>query len=86
MAGRVEAVGRNVKQLRPADKVYGDLSACGFGTSAEYVCAPEHALAPKPAGITFEAAAAVPQAALVALQGLRDRGQVQPGRLGNTPW
>ncbi len=80
MAGRVEAVGRNVKQLKPGDEVFGDLSACGFGAFAEYVCVPENALALKPVNTTFEEAAAVPQAALVALQGLRDKGQIQAGQ------
>jgi NADPH:quinone reductase-like Zn-dependent oxidoreductase len=80
IAGRVEAVGRNVKQFQPGDEVFGDISDCGFGAFAEYVSAPENALALKPANISFEAAAAVPQAALVALQGLRDKGQIQAGQ------
>ncbi len=80
IAGRVEAVGRNVKQLQPGDEVYGDLSGCGFGGFAEYVCARENALVLKPAGMTFEEVAAVPQAAVLALQGLRDKGQIQPGQ------
>jgi NADPH:quinone reductase-like Zn-dependent oxidoreductase len=80
IAGRVEAVGRNVTQFQPGDEVYGDLSACGFGGFAEYIAAPESALALKPANSTFEEAAAVPQAALVALQGLRDKGQIQAGQ------
>jgi len=80
VAGRVEAVGRNVKQFQPGDEVFGDLSACGRGAFAEYVSVPEKALALKPAGITFEEAAAVPEAAVVALQGLRDKGQIQPGQ------
>ena len=80
IAGRVEAVGRNVKQFQPGDEVFGDLSVCGFGAFAEYVCVPENALALKPASMTFEEAAAVPQAAVVALQGLRDKGQIQPGQ------
>jgi NADPH:quinone reductase-like Zn-dependent oxidoreductase len=80
VAGRVEAVGRNVRQFRPGDEVYGDLSVCGWGSFADYVSVPEDALALKPANLTFEEAAAVPQAALVALQGLRDAGQIQPGK------
>ncbi|MFC2045822.1 NAD(P)-dependent alcohol dehydrogenase [Chloroflexota bacterium] len=80
IAGRVEAVGRNVKKLRPGDEVFGDISRCGWGGFAEYVCARENALELKPAGITFEEAAAVPQAALLALQGLRNKGQIQPGQ------
>jgi NADPH:quinone reductase-like Zn-dependent oxidoreductase len=80
IAGRVEAVGRNVKQFQPGDEVFGDISDCGFGAFAEYVSVPEDSLALKPANTSFEEAAAVPQAALVALQGLRDKGQIQPGQ------
>ncbi len=54
MAGRVEAVGRNVKQLQPGDEVFGDLSECGRGANAAYVCAREDALALKAASVTFE--------------------------------
>jgi NADPH:quinone reductase-like Zn-dependent oxidoreductase len=79
-AGRVEAVGSNVKQFQPGDEVYGDLTPCGMGGFAEYVCATEDALVLKPASITFEEAAAVPLAAVSALQGLRDKGQIQPGQ------
>ena len=79
IAGRIEAVGRNVTQFRLGNEVYGDLSGCGFGGFAEYVCAPENALMPKPTGMTFEEAAAMPQAAVLALQGLRYEGQIQPG-------
>ena len=80
IAGRVEAVGRNVKQFQPSDEVFGDISACGWGGFAEYVCASENALALKSASMTFEQVAAVPQAAVLALQGLRDKGQIQPGQ------
>ena len=80
IAGRVEAVGRNVKQFQPSDEVFGDISACGWGGFAEYVCASENALALKSASMTFEQVAAVPQAAILALQGLRDKGQIQPGQ------
>ena len=80
IAGRVEAVGRNVKQFQPGDEVFGDLSARGWGGFAEYVCAPEDRLALKPTSMTFEQAAALPQAAVLALQGLRDKRQVQPGQ------
>jgi NADPH:quinone reductase-like Zn-dependent oxidoreductase len=76
MAGRIEAVGGNVKQLRPGDEVFGP----GRGTAAEYVCAPESALALKPANQSFEDAAAVPMAAITALQGLRDKGRIRPGQ------
>jgi NADPH:quinone reductase-like Zn-dependent oxidoreductase len=80
IAGRVEAVGGNVKQFQPGDEVFGDISACGFGGFAEYVSVPENALALKPANISFEEAAAVPMAGVVALQGLRDQGEIQPGQ------
>jgi NADPH:quinone reductase-like Zn-dependent oxidoreductase len=80
IAGRVEAVGRNVKQFQPGDEVFGDLCGCGFGAFAEFVCARENALVLKPASMTFEEAAAVPQGAVLALQGLRDKGQIQPGQ------
>jgi NADPH:quinone reductase-like Zn-dependent oxidoreductase len=79
IAGRVEAVGPKVTQFRPGDAVFGDISACGFGGFAEYVAVPEGALAPKPANVTFEQAAAAPMSAVVALQGLRDKGQIRPG-------
>jgi len=77
IAGRVEAVGRNVKQFRPDDEVFGDIGHGGF---AEYACAPENALVLKPAHSSFEEAAAIPMAAITALQGLRDTGQMQPGQ------
>jgi NADPH:quinone reductase-like Zn-dependent oxidoreductase len=80
IAGRVEAVGRNVTQFRPGDEVYGDSGDSGFGAYAEYVSVPEDVLALKPANLTFEEAASVPQAGLVALQGLRDKGHIQPGQ------
>jgi NADPH:quinone reductase-like Zn-dependent oxidoreductase len=79
IAGRVEAVGRHLKQFQLGDEVFG---VTGFegGGFAEYVCAPEDKLAPKPANISFEDAAAVPIAAITALQGLRDKGRIQPGQ------
>ena len=77
IAGRVEAVGKNVKQFHPADEVFGDISGCGWGGFAEFVCARENALSLKPADMTFEEGAAVPQAAVLALQGLRYKGQIQ---------
>ena len=81
VAGRVEAVGRYVKQFQPGDEVFGYLpSATGRGTFAEYVCANENAITLKPANLTFEQAAAVPLAAMTALQGLRDKGNIQPGQ------
>ena len=80
IAGQVEAVGKNVKQLQPGDEVFGDISGCGWGGFAEYVSVPEEVLTLKPANLTFEEAAAVPQAAVVALQGLRDKGRIEPGK------
>ena len=79
VAGRIEAVGKNVTLFQPGDEVFGDLSVSGRGTFAEYVCASENALVLKPANVTFEVAAAVPLAAVTALQGLR-KGQIQAGR------
>ena len=77
IAGRVEAVGGNVKQFRPGDEVFGSIGHGGF---AEYACAPETRLALKPENLSFEEAAAVPMAALTALQGLRDEGQIHSGQ------
>jgi NADPH:quinone reductase-like Zn-dependent oxidoreductase len=79
IAGRVEAVGATVKQFQPGDEVFG-VSAGSMGAFAEYACANENQLALKPANLSFEEAAAVPIAALTALQGLRDKGQIQPGQ------
>lgn len=76
MAGSVEAVGNRVTQFQPGDEVFATCSA----TLAEYACVAEDKLALKPANLTFEQAAAVPTAALTALQGLRDVGKVQPGQ------
>jgi NADPH:quinone reductase-like Zn-dependent oxidoreductase len=76
-AGTVEAVGKNVTQFRPGDEVFGGRN----GAFADYVCAREdRAVVLKPADVTFEQAAAVPVAAITALQGLRDKGQLQPGQ------
>jgi NADPH:quinone reductase-like Zn-dependent oxidoreductase len=81
VAGRVELVGSNVKQFKPGDEVFGYLpSATGRGTFAEYVCVNENAITLKPANLTFEQAAAVPVAAMTALQGLRNNGNIQPGQ------
>jgi NADPH:quinone reductase-like Zn-dependent oxidoreductase len=80
VAGRIELVGKSVTLFKPGDEVFGDLAGHGRGGFAEYVCAPENALAPKPVGITFEEAAAVPMAGITALQGLRDKGEIQPGQ------
>ncbi len=75
-SGRVESVGKNVTQFKTGDEVYGDAAACGNGAFAEYKCVTENVLAPKPANRSFEEAAAVPMAALTALQGLRDEGKI----------
>ncbi|WP_437973992.1 NAD(P)-dependent alcohol dehydrogenase [Sorangium sp. So ce295] len=80
IAGRVEAVGKNVTRFRVGDEVFGDLSAHGWGGFAEYVCTSEQALAPKPSNVSFEEAAAVPLAALAALQALRDCGRARAGQ------
>jgi NADPH:quinone reductase-like Zn-dependent oxidoreductase len=72
IAGQVEAVGRNVQQFKPGDEIWADLSAHGWGAFAEYVCIPEDALRLKPASMTWEEAAAYPQAAVLALQNLRE--------------
>jgi NADPH:quinone reductase-like Zn-dependent oxidoreductase len=78
VAGRVEAVGANVKRFEPGDDVFGDILG-HWGGLAEYVSAPESALMLKPADMSFEQAAAIPQASLVALQGLCDKGGIQSG-------
>jgi len=77
IAGIVEAVGSNATLFKPGDEVYGEVHTGGY---AEFVCASEKLLALKPANVSFEAAAATPMAALTALQGLRDKGQIQPGQ------
>jgi len=76
VAGRVEAVGKDVTQFKPGDEVCGTCN----GSFAEYACAREDRLALKPANVSFEEAAAIPVAAITALQGLRDKGQIQPGQ------
>lgn len=80
VAGRIEAVGKDITQFRPGDEVFGDLSKCGRGALAEYVCATEDALVLKPASISFEEAAAMPVASVTALGGLRSNGQIQAGQ------
>lgn len=79
IAGRIEAVGKNVRRFQPGDEVFGDLSG-RWGGFAEYVCADEKALAVKPPGMSFEEAAAIPQAAMLAVQGLIDKGHIQRGQ------
>jgi len=76
VAGRVEAVGKDVTQFKPGDEVFGTCN----GSFAEYACAREDRLALKPANVSFEEAAAIPVAATTALQGLRNKGQIQPGQ------
>lgn len=79
IAGRVEAVGRDVKQFSRGDEVFGEVSRCGFGAYAEYVVARQSALALKPTNLAFADAAAVPTAGCTALQGLR-KGNIQTGQ------
>jgi NADPH:quinone reductase-like Zn-dependent oxidoreductase len=79
IAGRVEAVGRDATLFQPGEDVFADILSY-LGGFAEYVCVPERVLARMPAGMTYEEAAALPQAGAIALQGIRDRGQVQPGQ------
>jgi 2-desacetyl-2-hydroxyethyl bacteriochlorophyllide A dehydrogenase len=81
IAGRVQSAGKNVKQFQPGDEVFGgSFGRRGLGGFAEYVCAAEDSLARKPANVSFEGAAAVPVAAITALQGLRDEGRIQQGQ------
>ena len=77
IAGRVEAVGKNVMPFQPGDEVFGDILGGGDGGFAEYACARENLIAHKPTNLSFEQAAAVPIAAVTALQGLRDQGHIQ---------
>lgn len=79
IAGRIEAIGKNVSKFKTGDEVYGDLSG-SWGGLAEYVCAPENAIAGKPASMSFIDAAAIPQAAMLAVQGLIDKGQIKQGQ------
>lgn len=81
IAGRVESVGKDIKKFRPGDEVFGaSFEGKGLGGFAEYVCTTEDRLALKPANLSFEEAAAVPVAAITALQGLRDQGQIERGQ------
>lgn len=79
IAGRVAAVGRGVTAFKAGDAVYGDISNDGLGGFAEYVAVPQTALAPMPANLSFEAAAAAPLAGITALQAVRDKAQVRAG-------
>ena len=80
IAGIVESVGKNIKRYKPGDEVFGDTAEYGFSALAEYISVPEKAISHKPKNTTFEEAAAVPEAGLVALQALRDIGKVQAGQ------
>ena len=80
IAGKVETVGEGVTRFKHGDEVYADIGDSGFGGYAEYVSVPEKVLTLKPSNITYEEAASVPQAAVVALQGLRDKGEIQSGQ------
>jgi NADPH:quinone reductase-like Zn-dependent oxidoreductase len=79
IAGRVEAVGKNVSGIEPGDDIFAEIGNYGYGAFAEYVAVPDKAVVLKPTTISFKEAAAVPQAAVTALQGLRDQMQIQPG-------
>lgn len=79
IAGRIESVGKNCTKFKPGDEVYGDLSE-RWGGFAQYVCAPEKLLTVKPAGMSFEQAAAIPQASMLAIQGIRDCGKIKPNQ------
>ena len=80
VAGEVEALGRGAEQFKPGEAVFGDLASFGGGSLAEYVAVPERAFARKPANLSFEEAAAVPMAAVTALQALRDQGRISTGQ------
>lgn len=80
IAGRVEAVGKNIRNFKVGDEVLGDLGSFGFGGFAEYAVAPEKALVHKPGNLSFDVAAALPMAAVTALQALRDKGKVEKGQ------
>ena len=79
IAGTVEAVGESVTKFKPGDTVYADIGGSGFGGYAEYVSVSEDLLTAKPSNISFEEAAAFPQASIVALQGLKDKGEIKSG-------
>ena len=79
LAGIIESVGKNVTSFKVGDEVYGDTSSYGFGTFAEYMCLNEKALALKPGAMSFEEAASIPHASMLAVQGLVDVGNIQKG-------
>ncbi len=80
ISGQIESVGKNVSMFQPGDEVFGDLSQGSWGGFAQYVCADEKEICLKPAGMTHEEAAATPQAGVLALQGLCDEREIQPGQ------
>jgi len=80
VAGIVEAVGDKITRFKIGDEVFGDLETCGLGGFAEYTVATENVLARKPKNVSFETASALPMAAVTALQGLRNRGNIQAGQ------
>jgi NADPH:quinone reductase-like Zn-dependent oxidoreductase len=80
IAGRIEAIGRNVMHYQPEDEIFADLTQCGLGAFAEYVCVPENEIRLKPVSMTFEEAATIPQAAVLALQGLCKKRQIHSGQ------
>jgi len=80
IAGKVESVGKNIQQLKQGDEVIGELYSCGYGGFAQYAVAPEKVLVSKPVKLSFEEAAALPLAAITALQALRDKGNIQKGQ------
>jgi NADPH:quinone reductase-like Zn-dependent oxidoreductase len=77
VAGRVEATGRDARLFQPGDDVFADIRMGGF---AQYVCVPQSDLARMPAGMSYDESAALPQAAAIAVHGIRDKGQIQPGQ------
>ena len=80
VAGVIEAAGSNIKNFKPGDEVFGDIAGTGFGAFAEYVCAPEKMLAIKSPKMSFEQVASLPQAGLLAMQGLRYKKPLQAGQ------
>ena len=80
LSGVIEGIGANVEKLKVGDAVYGDISNYGFGTFAEYLCIHEKAVRRKPDAFSFEEAAAIPHAALLALQAMRDMGSIAQGQ------
>ncbi len=80
IAGFIETVGKNITLFKPGDEVMGDLGSFGFGGLAEYVTAPEKAMVAKPSAVSYKEAAAMPMAAVTALQALRNKGNIQKGQ------